>query len=111
MRVDHMQQQIRVARLFERSPKSLDQLVWQVTNEAHGIGQDNRPDIVELKPAQGRIKCRKQLIGCVDLGLGQGIEQGRFTGVGIANQRNRRDICALTPTASLLALAADLFQA
>lgn len=53
----------------------------------------------------------EQLVGGIHLGGGERIEQGRFAGVGIADQGDRRDIRALAPASSLLALAADLLQA
>ena len=64
-----MQQQVGVARLFERRPKCLDQFVRQVTNEAHGVGQDDRPEIVEFESTQGRVERGEQLVGGVDVGI------------------------------------------
>ncbi|MNF58916.1 hypothetical protein D3C84_404930 [compost metagenome] len=111
MGVDHMQQKVGVGGLFKGSPEGFHQLVRQVTNEAHGIGQHYRPQVIQLQPAQGRIERGEQLIGRIDLGRGQRIEQGGLAGVGITHQGDHRDIRALAPTASLIALAADLLQA
>ncbi len=73
--VDHMQEQIGVARLFERSPKGLDQLVRQMADETHRVSQHNRPKVFEFKAAQGRVKGCEQLIGRIDVGVGHRIEQ------------------------------------
>ncbi|MNN21582.1 hypothetical protein D3C81_1349110 [compost metagenome] len=85
--------------------------MWQVANEAHGVGQHDRTQVVQLKPAQGRVEGSEQLVGGVDLGLGQGVEQRGLAGVGVTHQRDRRNLRAATPTTGLLALAADFFQA
>ena len=90
MGVDHMQQQVGVARLFERSPKCLDQLVRQMANEAHGIGQHDRPQVVELQAAQGRVEGGEQLVLRQDRlrrrGFGQGVEQGALASVRVAHE-------------------------
>src|SRR5690606_7036802 len=44
VRVDHMQQQIGVARLLKGGAKRLDQLVRQMTNKAHRISEHNRSE-------------------------------------------------------------------
>ncbi len=72
--IDHVQQEVGVAGLFQRRPERFHQLVRQMTDEAHRVGQDHRPDILELEAAQRGIERGEQLIGCVDLGFGQGIE-------------------------------------
>ncbi|RMU40499.1 hypothetical protein ALP29_05226 [Pseudomonas syringae pv. avii] len=110
-RIDHVQQQVGIARLFERRPKCLDELVGQVTNETHGIGQHNRPQVVDVQTPQGRVEGGEQLVGRVHIRLGHVIEQRGFAGVGVAHQRNRRDIRTGTATSRLLALAAHFFQA
>ncbi|MNY51159.1 hypothetical protein D3C86_1867240 [compost metagenome] len=83
--IDHVQQQVGIARFLERGAERLDQLVRQVTDEADGIGEDHRTDVVELQTAQGRIEGGEQLVGSEDIRLGQRIEQGRLAGVGIAD--------------------------
>src|SRR5690606_9156253 len=92
------------------SPEGFHQLVRQVTNEAYGVGQHDRTQVIQLEPAQGRIEGREQLISRVDLRRGQGIEQGGFAGVGIADQGNSGDIRTLAATTGLLALAAHLLE-
>ncbi len=69
-----MQQEVGVAGLFQRRPERFHQLVRKMTDEAHRVGQDHRPDILELEAAQRGIERGEQLIGGVDLGFGQGVE-------------------------------------
>src|SRR5690606_16658182 len=73
--VDHVQQQIRVAGLFQRGPKGLNQLVRQMANETHRIRENHRTDIVQLQPTQGWVQRGEQLVGGVHVGCGQRIEQ------------------------------------
>src|SRR5690606_22251572 len=109
--IDDVQQQVGVARLFERRPKGLDQLVRQMANEAHGIGQDHRPEIVQFETPQGRVQGREQLVGGIDLRPGQRIEQRGLARVGVAHQGHQGHIRATSPAPRLLALAANLLQA
>lgn len=98
-RIDHVQQQVGIARLFERRPKCLDQLVGQMTNETYCVGQDNRPQVVDIQTAQGRVKGGEQLVGRVNVRFRHVVEQRGFAGVGIAHQGHGRDIRTRAATA------------
>src|SRR5690606_711987 len=108
--VDHMQQQVGLAGFLQGGAERLDQLVRQMTNEAHRVGHDDRPDVVQLDPPQGRIKGGKQLVGGIYRRLGEGIEQRGFASVGIANQGDHGDFRSTAGTTGLVPLTADLFQ-
>ncbi|RMN10882.1 GTPase [Pseudomonas savastanoi pv. glycinea] len=82
----------------------------QMANEAYGIGQHDRAQIIELQTTQGRIERGEQLVRRKHIRIGHRVEKGRFTGVGIPHQRNRRDIGATASTTCLIALAANLLQ-
>ena len=110
-RIDHVQQQVGIARLFERRPKCLDQLVGQVTNETHRVGQDNRPQVANVQTAQGRVEGGEQLVGRVHVRFRHVVEERGFTGVGIAHQGHGRNIRTQTATSRLFALAADFLKA
>ena len=72
--VDHVQQEVGVARLLQRGTKGLDQLVRQMADEAHGIGKHDRTDIADFNASQRRVERGEQLVGRVDLRFGQRIE-------------------------------------
>ncbi|RMN81584.1 hypothetical protein ALQ52_04413 [Pseudomonas cannabina pv. alisalensis] len=110
VRVDDVQQQIGVARLFKRRTKSFNQLVRQMTNEAHGVGQHDRTQVIELQTAQGRIECGEQLIGRKHVRIGDRVEKRRFAGVGVTHQRHRRNIGTTPPATGLVTLAANLLE-
>ena len=58
------------------------------THESHRIGEHHLADPVQLDLPHGRIQGREQLIGDVGRRAGQGIEQRRLAGVGVAHQRH-----------------------
>ncbi|MNJ67077.1 hypothetical protein D3C77_632180 [compost metagenome] len=88
MGVDHVQQQIGIAGFLQRRAKRLDQLVRQVTNETHRIRQDHRSDIRQLQAPQRRIQRGEQLVGRVDVGFRERVEQRGLAGVGVTDQRD-----------------------
>src|ERR1700712_2304750 len=108
--VDDVQQQVRVARFLERSPKGLDQLVRQRADETHRIGQHDRAKVVELETAQCRVQGCEQLVSRVDVGVGHRIEQRRLAGVCVAHDGDCRDVGTRSTTTGLITLTADLLQ-
>ena len=89
-----MQQQVSMNRFFEGGAKRRHQGGRQFTDEAYRIGHHNlsatQVPLPQMHPARGGVESGKQLIGGIRTGFGQGIEQGRFTGIGIAHQRDRK---------------------
>jgi len=47
---------------------------------------DNTSRTSLMQPAQHRIQGCEQLVGFIDSGPGQPVEEGRFSGVGVTNQ-------------------------
>ena len=56
MGVDHVQQQIGVARLFQGRPECLHQLVRQMADETHRVGQHHRTKVIQFQTPQGRVE-------------------------------------------------------
>src|SRR5690554_1496243 len=73
-RVHHMQQQIGMNRLFEGRAKRGNQRWRQVANEAHGIRKNHLARTFNPQLAGRCIERGKQLICCVRVSTGQGIE-------------------------------------
>ena len=61
-----------------------------MAHEADGIGEDHALTLAQLEPPQGRIEGREQLIGGIDRGFGQRVEQRRLAGVGVTDHRYGR---------------------
>ena len=61
--IDHVQQQIGLARLLQRRTKSGDQFVRQCAHESHRVRQHHLAHVGQFHAAHGRIERRKQLVG------------------------------------------------
>ena len=85
--------------LFQRSAEGRDQLRRQIGHKAHRIRQDRLVIAGQGKFAHRRVECGEQQVLGKDIGSGQPVEQGRFAGIGIANQRDHRPGRALAPVA------------
>ena len=90
-RVDDVEQEVGVGRLGERRAKRGDEIVRQVADEAHGIGQHDRVGAGHVGAAQRGVERGEQLVGGVGLGAGEPVEQRRLAGVGVADERHRAD--------------------
>ena len=84
--------------------KRIDQRMGQITNEADRIRNDDIAGTFDPQLARGGIERRKQLVGGINTGMGQCVEQRRLAGIGVAHQRNIEHITA----ASCLALHTTL---
>ncbi len=71
--------------LLQGRLEGLDQLVGQLLDEADGVGQQVVA-AAELEAAGGRVEGVEEPVPHPDLGPGQGVEQGRLAGVGVAGE-------------------------
>jgi hypothetical protein len=76
--------------LLQGRAEGLHQLVRQVGDEAHGVGQDRRAAVGQADGPQGRVQGGEQHVLGQRIGPGQPVEQGRLAGVGVAHQGERR---------------------
>ena len=88
--VNHVQQNISSPNFFEGTGKCINQLVRKLINKPNRIRQQGGLAARQIKPAAGRVKCRKQLIFDKDMRLRQGIHQSRFAGICITDEGNTR---------------------
>ena len=106
----HMQQQISLHHLLKRAFEGLDQFGWQLADEADGVSDHRPASRGKAQAAHGWIKRGKQHVLREDASACQTVEKGRFSGVCIAYQRERRRLTA-NPVASLqMARALNLLQ-
>ena len=90
--VHDMQQQIRASCFLKRRPKRRHQGMRQIANEAnrirqHQLGRTAGRGVRHVKLSGQGVQGRKQLVGSMGPGPGQGIEQGTFSCVGVTHQR------------------------
>ena len=105
-----MQQQVGFARFAQGRTECGDQFVRQVADEADGVGQHHAA-AGQLDAAHGRVQRGEQLVGGVGIGAGQGIEQRRLAGIGVADQRHPRQLAAHARASHLGVLDFDFLQA
>ena len=60
--VDDLDQDVGPVDLLERRPERVDELVRQLVDEAHGVGDDRGLAVAELDLAAGRVERREQLV-------------------------------------------------
>ena len=80
-------------------------------DETDRVGEHDRATGKPVDAPQGRVERGEKLIRGIHAGTGHGIEQGRFAGVGVADQGNHRQGAALTRPTRLVALHFDLVEA
>ena len=88
--IAHVDDDVGLAHLLQGCLEGGHQLVRQVRNKSHRIGQDGGAPRGQVEAAHGRIEGGEQLVLGLVLGLGQGIEQGRLAGIGVAHQGDHR---------------------
>lgn len=94
--IDDMQQHVRMDRLFKRCAEGRHELVWQLPNKPDRIGDHDLPRFVaEKNTARGRIERGEELVCRIRLCLRQRIEECRFPGIGITDERHRQGPIAL----------------
>ncbi len=88
--VHNMEQEIGLGCLLERGGKSLDELMREPTDKTHRVRDDALDSGIGSDPSRQRVQRREQLIRGIGARTRQRVEQGRFPGVGVAHQRNRK---------------------
>ena len=110
--VDDLEQDVRAHDLLERRPERIDQLVRQLVDEAHRVGDDGRLAVAQLDLAARGVERREQLVlRQRRLGAGERVEQRALAGVGVADDGDRREQAPVAGPRSRLALLAHLLDA
>src|SRR5689334_5453041 len=110
-RVDHMQEEIGVARLIERRAKRRHEVVRQLANEADRIGEQHPAMLAQIDVARERVERREEAI--LDehvLGAREIAQNRRLPDVRVADER-RSELAATRLTlhdAALLHVAQTL---
>ena len=108
--VGNDQQHIGQQRLFQRRMKRIDQRMRQLADETNGINQQKLAAGRRFDRANHRIERGEQLILRQHVRAAQRIEQGRFSGVGVTDQRHNRHLVFLSSGAPETALAAQFIN-
>ena len=85
--IHDMQQQVGLDDLLERRLESIDQVVRQLADEPHRVGEQHVLIGRQAQPPRGRVEGGEQLVLGERRGAGDGVEKRRLAGVGVADQR------------------------
>jgi len=105
--IDDVEEEIGFDDLFEGGFERLDQSVRKFADEADGVAEQDVLVGREAEAAGGGIERGEQFVLGEDLGSGDGVEQGGFSGVGVADDRCERPLVTLATVALRGALATD----
>src|SRR5437588_9186819 len=105
-----MQQQIRIVEFLESGTKRAHQLLRQISDKAHSIG-DNRFFLGRKTqpPARG-IESGEEPVLYKDLTVGQGVQERRLPRIGVANDRNYRHLSTQPPCTLLFTIFPQHFD-
>ena len=106
-----MQQQGSSPGFLEGGAKCGHQFVGKLADKADRIGQDHCLAGVEVEAPQGGIQPREQPVRGAHARPGQFIEEGRFTGIGVANEGHHGGARAASGSPTELPARADPMQA
>ena len=96
-----MQYQIRARNLVKRRFERLDKRRRKLLNEPDRIGDGYFPAFRKLELARRGVQRGEQLVFRQHLGAGQGVEERRFSGVGVAHQRGHRQTLPANATLNM----------
>ena len=105
--VHHVQQQFGLHDFFERGLEGFDQIVGEFADKTDGVRQQNVLVGGQTQAPRRRIEGGEQFILGQRGGPGEGVEQSRFAGIGVADDRGQRPEVALAARALGGALTAD----
>ena len=94
--VDKMDEKIGFLDLFQGRPEGIDQIVRQLPDEPDRIGKESPLLSAHLQEPDGRVERREELILDQHLRLGQPVEQGRLSGIGVPDQAEGRPGAAMS---------------
>jgi len=92
--VGDVEKQVGVDGFFESSAERCDEVVGQVADEPDGIAEQDGVVVGELPLAGAGVEGGEQVVGHVYVGVGEGVEQAAFSGVGIADDGDGERVAA-----------------
>ena len=95
--VDHVQQQIRLARFLQRGAERRDQMMRELADEPDGVGQTKPVVLAYVHFARQRVERGEQAVLDEHVLARERLEQARLAGVGVADQRRARQVAAAVP--------------
>ena len=92
---------------FERGAKRSEQSLWQIANESDRVGDEYASIGRKADGANRRVERREHARRDEHFGVAERVEERRFAGVGVADQRDGAERNCITRVAAQRALLAD----
>ena len=108
--VDDVDQVVGVGGHLERALERLDEAVGKAPHEADGVGEQHRLATGQRQASRRRVERGEQAVLREHAGIGEGVEQRRLAGVGVADDRDRGQPTALALLALEVAGAVELLE-
>ena len=103
-----MQNEIGLLCFLYSRPERRHQMVRQLPDESHRVGHAEAVAFADIHFTRERVDRGEQPVFDEDIGARQRFEQTRLPGVGVADERRRRDVAPALP--QIGAVFGDLFQ-
>jgi hypothetical protein len=81
-------------RLLEGGGEALDQLVRKAADESDRVGDEVAAPVVVEAPRR-RVECLEEPVVHRDVGVGQGVQEGRLAGIGVAGEGDHGRVASL----------------
>ena len=105
--VDDVEEEIGLDDLFEGGLEGFDETVGEFADETDGVAEEDVLVGGEAESACGGVQGGEEFVLREDFGAGDGIEQGGFSGVGVAHDGGEGPLMTLATIALGSALASD----
>ena len=88
--IDEMEDEIGVLHLFQGGPEGPEKIPGEIPYKTDGVGYNDIPLPGETQTPAGGIKSCEHLAFRQGAAAGQGVQKSRFSGVGVADDRDYR---------------------
>jgi len=108
--VDDVDEEVGEDGFFKGGSEGLDEIVWEIADEADGVGEQHVLAVGEFETAGGGVEGGEEFVFGKDFGGGEAVEQGRFADVGVADDGGVGQGDAAAFFAHGIALFFDFFE-
>src|SRR5262245_52690821 len=103
--IHHVQEEICVAKFFQCCAKCHQKVFGKIANEPDRVGDDDFTVVGKSKSSAGGIECFEHTVIGANAAVRQYIQECRFPGVGVTDDRNDWQSLPGTPSAALILMS------
>lgn len=108
--IDQVEEEVGLFHLFEGRLEGGEQIPRQIADEADGVVDDDLLFVREPEPAAGRVERREHPLFGDHLAVGQGVEKGALSRIGVADDRDDGKVSSRPLGTTLLTTFTDVGQ-